>query len=157
MGYLFYSNNRAKLVADLTEKAKAKRVVGSTLFAVFHNAEKGIDFIGVFLLRQSQGQWGYKAMDEDQHPYYYGCPESILKLSTCMEPSAVAWREKNRALRTAEKDAKDFAAGLKEGDSFEWNGERIEYVRPYHKASYVIGRSVRGVFKYKIKDIRRPQ
>jgi len=34
----------------------------------------------VFRVRKDNRSWGYKEMSEDMHPYYYDCPESILKI-----------------------------------------------------------------------------
>lgn len=39
--------------------------------------------------------FGYKAMSETIEPFYYDCPESILKLLDCTtDESALKWREK---------------------------------------------------------------
>jgi hypothetical protein len=41
-------------------------------------------------------------MSEDAHPYYYGCPERLLKQSTVEDKSG--WREKNRRLNAIKKE-----------------------------------------------------
>lgn len=156
MGYSIGWNSKQELVKELTEGAIASRLVGGILYSVHPSKVGDYNYIRVDLLTGKGGEWGYKPLSESEYPYYFSCPESILKLSTCTAESAVKWREDCRKVQREQKDAKAFAAGLKEGDTFVWNGDRIEYLRHYHNPSYVVGRSERGVFKYKIKDIRRP-
>lgn len=39
--------------------------------------------------------FGYKPMDESMHPYYYNCPESVLKhLSPTTDTNSLTWRNK---------------------------------------------------------------
>ncbi|MCK5431218.1 MAG: hypothetical protein KAJ03_00670, partial [Gammaproteobacteria bacterium] len=40
------------------------------------------------------GEWGYKPLSEAEHPYYYTCPLSYLKLAP---PTSPEWREMVRA------------------------------------------------------------
>jgi len=74
---------------------------GNALYAVTETVREGKTerFVAVYLLSKNPNVgWGYKAMDEGMHPYYYGCPVGYLNL--CTEPmndSSAKWREKVRA------------------------------------------------------------
>jgi hypothetical protein len=104
MGWTFMPKGWTKvdLIKDLTRdwidtkedgsKVKtgclAKRCVGDELWTVWEKktlgpgpkfAQATVDrYIILFLLEHSDS-WGYKAMDESVHPYFYGCPISYLK------------------------------------------------------------------------------
>jgi len=74
-------------------------VRGRVLYAA-HRAERGDEvttFIGVYLLGTSNGDWGYKAMDEGMHPYQYDCPLYLFDLAPVPpSPQAAKWREEVR-------------------------------------------------------------
>ncbi len=53
-------------------------------------AELPTTIIGCTLLERSSGWWGYKAMKEEGHPFYYNCPLRYLKMAPEQSP---AWRE----------------------------------------------------------------
>lgn len=46
---------------------------------------------GARLVQGSGGRWGYKAMDESVHPYYFSCPKRYLTMAPEVCPE---WREK---------------------------------------------------------------
>ena len=51
-------------------------------------------YIGCDLLRSERNYgWGYKDMDESEHPYYYSCPLSYLDM---VPVACEAWRAKVR-------------------------------------------------------------
>lgn len=72
-------------------------------------AESGenLRYIAIFKLVKDDGEYGDKSFDETSHPYFYGCPERILKQSNCMHENAVKWREANRQVAKREKSNKD--------------------------------------------------
>ena len=41
----------------------------------------GHRFIGCDVLAEDDGNWGYKDMIEEEHPYYYSCPLEFLDLA----------------------------------------------------------------------------
>jgi len=46
-------------------------------------------------LQKSEGEWGYKGMDESVHPLYYSCPLKYLDMAP--EVTNQEWRDKVRA------------------------------------------------------------
>jgi hypothetical protein len=51
-------------------------------------------FISCYLLDCSSGQWGYKSLDEQTHPFYFDCPLRFLDKAN-YQPCEV-WRSKVR-------------------------------------------------------------
>lgn len=109
MGWLFtHAAGKADIIRELIapEENETRRwetiahcVRGNVLWAVIeitykqeHRGNKR--FIACYLLAKENGcGWGYKAMDESMHPYYYSCPLKYLD----MAPVANAdWRTKVR-------------------------------------------------------------
>jgi hypothetical protein len=81
-------------------KTLCHRLIGNVLWTVqeitkyFHNGIESRCFIGCYLLSKSEGDWGYRPMDEGMGPYQYNCPLKYL----AMAPEAnKEWREKVRA------------------------------------------------------------
>jgi hypothetical protein len=107
MGWFYtYGASRQDIIRELTEDHRdttgfhtlAKFSNGFTqLYAVheYRTAQGETKrFIGVYLLQRSSEGWGYKPMEEEMHPYFYGCPLKYLD----MAPVACAeWREKVKA------------------------------------------------------------
>lgn len=79
-------------------KTLKKSVRGNVLWTVTEVTDSDTGaaerFIGCFLLASDPGYgWGYKAMEESMHPYYYTCPLGYLD----MAPAACEeWRLKVR-------------------------------------------------------------
>ena len=112
MGWLFSSRTRSELIRDLTRpedtaRASVRVLVhtlrGNVLWSVSEVTAKteGVhpdlapgESIRCDLLQRSDGEWGYKAMDESMAPYYYSCPLRYLDMARELSP---AWREKVRA------------------------------------------------------------
>ncbi|PAU54105.1 hypothetical protein BZL41_22825 [Pseudomonas sp. PIC25] len=44
-------------------------------------AGQSYTFIGCDLIDSYQGQWGYKSLSEQVHPYFYNCPLHFLDLA----------------------------------------------------------------------------
>ncbi len=89
--------SRADIIAYVTKdtertKCLAKATRGNVLWAVFEQA--GVEperYIACFLLSSLKGfGWGYKAIDESMHPYYYSCPVSFLEMAPV---ACQAWRD----------------------------------------------------------------
>ncbi len=96
MGWLFIRAARKadiirKLVAPEEDETRrwetiAHSVRGNVLWAVVETTCKLEDrrkrFIACNLLaREKDCGWGYKAMDESMHPYYYSCPLKYLDMA----------------------------------------------------------------------------
>lgn len=71
----------------------------------------------VYLFRQMDGSAGYKDMDESMGPYECGCPERILKKSTCMHENAVEWRARCIESNKQDRETKKFYDSIVPGDS----------------------------------------
>lgn len=54
---------------------------------------KGENVIVCAIIGSSDGEWGYKGMDESMGPYYYNCPLSYLDMAPVQNAE---WREKVR-------------------------------------------------------------
>lgn len=105
MGWLIgWSSKKAlveHLTSDLSENNELIRhsVVGNNLWMLMLYKPSQEKFIALCLLKYVRGggprnnDWGYKDMDETAHPYYYDCPVTMLRESTCTVESAVKWRK----------------------------------------------------------------
>lgn len=90
MGWFFSHNSRRELIDDLTRESISpegevfrtlqKCFRGNTMYALHESGQKGNlhKWIGIYLIQRGGPYWGYKAMSEDMHPYYYDCPVSFL-------------------------------------------------------------------------------
>lgn len=105
MGWLFSHHSRRELIAALiqtddTENYQhvtlAYALRGNVLWSVVQSTPKDPakaprTAIHCTLMQGSGGSWGYKAMDESVHPYYYSCPKRYLTMAPEICPE---WREK---------------------------------------------------------------
>lgn len=105
MGWLFSHRSRRELIAALiqtddTENYQhvtlAYALRGIVLWSVVQSTPKDPakaprTAIHCTLMQGSGGSWGYKAMDESVHPYYYSCPKRYLTMAPEICPE---WREK---------------------------------------------------------------
>src|SRR5579859_3292597 len=96
MGWFYtYGASRQDIIRELTEPKTpegsncsqvtlAKFSNGYTqLFAVHETSwtdGRKHRWIGVYLLQSSKEGWGYKAMEEGMHPYFYACPLKYLDM-----------------------------------------------------------------------------
>ena len=119
MGWLFTKKSKQQLVATLVQSSSNENVsnevleyhlVGSVLWSLVRltvkkeglaqiKAGESLVFIRCDLLDQQDGGWGYKAMEESMHPYYYSCPPGFLDRAP--EQSA-EWRAGVRKFRAGE-------------------------------------------------------
>lgn len=111
MGWYFSSLSRSELAARLiatqeTERARvaviAHALLDEVLWSVVEVTAKAagvhrdlapgqsMRYIHCDLLECSDGQWGYKPLEESMHPYCYSCPLDFLDLAPERCP---AWRE----------------------------------------------------------------
>jgi hypothetical protein len=104
MGWTFTNKSSSVKVADFF-KAEWKDTIFHAVkvinmqevyMACSNKREPDTIFAVVCLLNYQPKEYmnfGYKDMDESMHPYYYNCPESILKLlSPTDKQNAIAWR-----------------------------------------------------------------
>ena len=118
MGWLFSHKTRDDLIRDLTATVETERCTSKTVShrlchehydvlwsvveitvrqeGVIEGVKPGqpMRIIRCDLLERSDGQWGYKPMEESAHPYYYSCPLEFLDMAP---EQCGQWREKVRA------------------------------------------------------------
>jgi hypothetical protein len=106
-----YGADKADIIAELTRgytgasgttfKTLKHCARGNVLYAVTEMVREGKTdrFIAVYLLSKNRDVgWGYKAMDDGMHPYYYDCPIGYLDMcSPPMNKGAADYRAKVRA------------------------------------------------------------
>lgn len=127
MGWLYCEPTRKALVRHLLEENSRSSTLdngdrihrkvlrsclrGNCLWMLYEygkNDEPVTVCIIVSLLGKYDGLWGYKEMDEGQHPFYYTCPVSYL--DACTEPineHAQRWREEVRKYHQIRKQKRD--------------------------------------------------
>lgn len=125
MGWLFTDQSQHELIRDLLRPQE-----GDTVSSVILDSQRTTDALWVLveltakqdgavglpkvgdklnviychLLQSSEGQWGYKSMDESSHPYYYTCPLRFLERAPVQ---SAAWRESVQAFH-----ARQIASGV---------------------------------------------
>lgn len=159
MGWTGIENTtRAEVITDLTKTAHDTSRCGNIVYALFDSDKDGSKFIAVIKLQEKRGEVFYKIMSECDIPYYFDCPERILKKSEQVDENSLKWREMCRQHWKNIKESKELAASLKPGDIFLYNGNEIEYRRPWKKSS-VIGFNPRKnqEFRYMITSIKRKE
>lgn len=175
MGWLIGWSSKEALVKHLTTQQNISvsgevrlidhSLVGNNLWLLLQRGST--KFIVLALLKYARGagtygaDWGYKDMDESMHPYYYDCPERLLKQSNCDNPTSIGWRAQCRKWR-AERNARlSSLKKLKPGDTFYWNGKPLKfvdpgrfYINPNRLKNYVIGEDSNGnVRRYLKKSV----
>lgn len=110
MGWLFTHQTQSQLITTLIQprssenasfEVREHHLSGDVLWSLVRltpqkewryqiNAGESLVFIRCDLLRSTPDGWGYKALEEGMHPYYYSCPLHYLDLAP--EQSA-DWRE----------------------------------------------------------------
>ena len=116
MGWLFNPSwqNKADVIAHVTEeyhtfKTLRSCVRGNILWALHwlrRTSGEEIQFITCYLLKKTNGHWGYKDMDETVGPFYYSCPLSYLDAAG--DPSnelSARWRKKVRTYHAQRRSA----------------------------------------------------
>lgn len=122
MGYTFCSawksaeDIRSKILEENAENVVAHSHYGNEFYVAFKNYKNGQTGIVLFLISYQGGEYGYKAIGEESYPYYFNCPEKLLKLSNIDEELAVKWRKDCRETKVNKKIAKDLVLNAKLGD-----------------------------------------
>ncbi len=107
-------------------KLVAHCCVGNCLWYVYEKALEGNKFersIGLCVISvygpRNNREWGYKPMNEVEHPYYYNCPLSYLELALPMrdDKGARGWREAVKEFWKQKKDGAELAKKLKAGEN----------------------------------------
>lgn len=92
-------------------------LVDGVYYAAMKSAKENKVWALVVLTDVTDGEFAYKDMDETMEPFYYDCPNSILRLLTPTENErANNWRRKcyaNTSKRSPERTKKDPLAEIK--------------------------------------------
>lgn len=114
-------------------------------------------FINVFLIRGNKTDgWGYKGMSESCEPFYYNCPEKLLKLSTANDCGSIRWRNKCRALRAEKAKKKAILSKVLVGDIIDTTFGKVRFSRFLNKSQTsfaAFSLTKQTTFKYNVKDI----
>lgn len=109
MGWFYPSfvESRSDLLRELSGdllglRCSRRYVCGNVLWILWAPAPDwaGDNWIGCYLMQKVSGQWGYKAMAEAEHPFYYSCPMSFLDAAPVADAE---WREGVRQYWEARK------------------------------------------------------
>ncbi len=101
MGWLYGWNTRKELADRILNDSYATTVkhcfVGNDLWVV-HELQDKTRFICLYMLRKSDGEWGYKDITADMGPIKVSCPLSYLDLVKDYRPDGYEseWRERVR-------------------------------------------------------------
>ena len=93
---------------------KSSFVNNYELYTLLRDKETKQSIICVSLVSLCKDKWGYKGMDETMEPYYYNCPQKILKLAEESEPisdNAKHWRDKCWETIKRKKEVKAIKVG----------------------------------------------
>lgn len=146
MGWLFYSPTHFSKRGRVDRKAEVEAtfgknysvlkscMVGSTYYGAVKHKDSNNVFAVVYLTKVSDGDFGYKDMDETCHPYCYDCPKSILDLLTPTDDvNANNWRKKCYE-KLSKPKLSDLPIGTKIKFSFS-DGEEVVLIKhePAHQ------------------------
>lgn len=92
MGWTFGYSSKDDTIRNILSDGRFvdKTLVGNEFWTVMHSEQENTNVIVLFLLEKEGKSWGYKVMDEGQHPYYYKCPKSFLRLAPVLSED---WRK----------------------------------------------------------------
>lgn len=104
---------------------------GSNVWVIAENKENKHRFGILYLTHYENGDFGYKDISIDMHPYYYNCSKTFYEL--CKEiygnsdnEYAKEWLKDYEKYNLAEKERKDKIKNLKVGDRVKF-GENVNY------------------------------
>lgn len=132
-----FLNDRIELHSDYEVVDYSKK--GNTVYRAIKNPNGHI-FALVTLISFGDGDFGWKEMDENMHPYFHDCPKKIIdKLSDTDNEHALAWR--NECL----KQAKLNKVKYNDGDILKFEGE-IEFNSGYKNDTFILCKEGRSTY-----------
>lgn len=81
-------------------------IVGNDLYLLIHSIPKDEKFITLVKCSKKGRSYCYKYIEDNMNPYYYDCPERLLKKATSSSPSAQQWYKDCRLHREIKKERK---------------------------------------------------
>lgn len=171
MGWLFLyecdtkASVREHILRDLTRttehgdsKVLKHRTVGNHLWVAYEGIgaaeKKPMRAVILFLLGKSDGNWGYKDIDESMGPCEVDCPESIIKAVGPTEYKyAVEWRKKVAEHHAAKKAKRNLFKQVRVGVVVELKGCTPSLFRVANLAPFR-GHCVKTGSLYRLKKSR---
>lgn len=161
MGWLFCEPTRKQLVDRIMgDHFAGEHVVikdhshqGNKLWVLYaYRHDPDNRFIVLYLLAGTprrpgeyvSNPWGYKDVDESLGPTHYGCPERLLKQSTCNHDYAVAWRDECRKANAHEAKRKKYVKALQRSDTFRYGEKRATYLYDNTGSAFVVAKNEDG-------------
>jgi len=113
-------------------------------------------FIAVYLVKghidgYGGTEWGYKDMDSSCFPYYFNCPEKLLKLSTVTDDNSIKWIEECRKKRKHKSTVKKFLTSLKAGDKIMIDGREYKF-HFFHKGQPCLSIDNGTIYRYTLRS-----
>lgn len=141
-------------------------IVGDVYYAAMKSARENEIWALIVLTDARNGEFAYKDMDETMGPFYYDCPNSILRLLTpTKNERANNWRRicyANTSKRSPEKPKKDplreikkylgykFSSGSETGSDYKsFQTKYINYLRKFCKENgWELVKALRGHYSF---------
>ena len=98
-------------------------------------------YILLFLLKKEKNAWGYKCMDEAQHPYYYNCPVRFFQIAPEINP---IWRKEVVKFHKEQERRRLLVKSLRIGDIVRLSGVRPALYTIVQKLPVLVGKAVNG-------------
>lgn len=120
-------------------------IVGNIMYMLVHSYPKGHNFITVLKCSKNGSEYSFKFIEDCMQPYYYDCPERLLKRATTTNAQAQEWYNKCRLHREVKKEKKKIVELLKKGSLGAGSiiedciGRKIQYLQVLSK-NYLIGK-----------------
>lgn len=119
-------------------------IVGNVMYMLIHSIPKSHNFITVLKCSKHRREYSFKFIEDCMQPYYYDCPERLLKRATSTNAEAQEWYGKCRLYREAKKEKNGIIELLKKGSRGagiiieDLMGRKIQYQRVLSN-SFLIG------------------
>jgi len=80
---------------------------GKRLWILIEHKSLSSPLVILYLLDKSNGNWGYKDISEDMHPYYYDCPLRLINRGGGHNEQSMKWRDQVRQYHNNRKKWRD--------------------------------------------------
>lgn len=149
---------KAAMIRDYT--GDGRRVLahggqGKEFYLALENSETNQRGIVLCLIERWEGEYGVKIIAETGHPYYYGCPDKVLKAAgpPKYESSEAQKRAEDWRAEVARQKARA-KRKFKQGDAVTVYGKPYTILNPAWTKTYATMRAPDGeVCKARIKNI----
>ena len=126
---------------------------GKNLWVACKDRKDGKSFIVLFLLSKSDGEWGYKDIDESMGPYAKDCPISLLEKTSGLDSEySKKWR--SQVIEYHEK-LKQLGKDVQIGEIIEVYGKKYEIVDKINRHFRGVSLENGRVYRIKKTQIKR--